>query len=1193
MADGSIIIDTKVDGSGAEKGLKSLSGMAGGALGAVTKATKVMATGIALATGVVAGLTKASIEQYAQYEQLTGGVETLFKTSSDKVMGYADNAYMTAGLSANEYMSTITGFSASLLQGLGGDTEKAAEIGNQAVTDMADNANKMGTSMESIQNAYQGFAKQNYTMLDNLKLGYGGTKTEMERLLADASKISGVKYDISNFSDVIEAIHTIQSEMGITGTTTKEAMSTIEGSFNMTKSAWSNMLTGMADDNADFDTLINNLVESVGALGENLLPRIEIALNGVSQLISQLAPVIAGKIPELVANILPQLVTAGINIVNSLITGIQQNLPTLANSAVQILSSLTTALLNVLPQLLTIGMQTIGYLAQGIGEQLPTLIPLAIQCIMQLIQNLYDNMPLIIEAGMQLLSGLAEGIINAIPVFIVMLPEIINSMLNYLTTSLPLILEQGSQILLALVNGIVQVLPQLIAMLPQIINSIVTFVTTNLPQIIDTGIQVLLALIDGLIQALPQLIAMLPQIITAINNGLLAHLPELINAGIQIIVALAKGLLQAIPQLIGAIPQIISALTNAFTSVNWGEIGSNILKGIGVGIKGAITGMVEVGIEACKTLKDSIKNFFGIHSPSHVMRDEVGKMLTAGIGVGITQGLTSLLSTAKDACNKINSTFTKELNADTAKEYINTISNIKGSFKGLADEIAKANDELEKASNADVMDDAGYSSLYYKIEDLSGRIEDAQESKNESLQKSLEAEKKVLDKELSLNKEVIEQEIKARKEAAQEAVNIAKEKEDKLKDLASATVEAIKNKLTKEKNNVIDSINEQIDAYKDSYDKDVANAEARSNKKIKAIEKEYNAEIEAIESLTDAKVKALQAEKDGLDKDETTNDRNKDRSDINNQIAVLEAKKLNAKSLADKQAYQLQIEQLQKDLAEKERKWGVEDKKEQLQEQIDDLKENSSEKIDILKAELEEEKQAEEDRLEKRKEELSKEYEREKQHLEKKLKKQEAYYDELLSEDSINAQARYILLNGSQDDLVDLLESYNPQWQDAGQSLADSLLYGLNSKKKDIKDAISDIMDLIDSNESYGKGFKEKNMATSGGYATGTPYNSRAGFYNTDELGFELATNGNVAYVSKGAGIMNHMQSLKAVKDEVGRQLSSAFSKYIPSNNTNTNNNITNSNVSLNVENFINNSKEDIEQISSELGNLAMKKKRY
>ena len=288
----------------------------------------------------------------------------------------------------------------------------------------------------------------------------------------------------------------------------------------------------------------------------------------------------------------------------------------------------------------------------------------------------------------------------------------------------------------------------------------------------------------------------------------------------------------------------------------------------------------------------------------------------------------------------------------------------------------------------------------------------------------------------------------------------------------------------------------------------------------------------------------------------------------------------------------MQIEQLQKDLAEKERKWSVEDKKEQLQEQIDDLNENSSQKIDILKNELDEEKQAEEDRLTERKAELEEEYNREKKHLDKKLKKQEAYYDELLSEDGINAQARYMLLNGSQDDLVDLLESYNPDWQDAGQSLADSLLNGINSKKKDIKDAINDIMGLMDSNESYGKGFKEKNMATSGGYATGTNYNQRAGFYDTDELGFELSTRGNVAYVNKGAGILNHMQSLNAIKDEVNRQLSSAFNKYTPQAN-NTSNSAMYENFSFNVDTFINNSSEDIEQLSSELGSLAMKKRRY
>ena len=259
-----------------------MTSMAGNILGTVAKTTATMVTA---ATGAVAALTKASVEQYAEYEQLVGGVETLFKNSSDKVMEYANNAYKSAGMSANEYMNTITGFAASLLQGLGGDTEKAAQIGNMAVEDMSDNANKMGTSMEMIQNAYQGFAKQNYTMLDNLKLGYGGTKEEMQRLLADASKLSGVEYSIGNFSDIIEAIHVVQTELGITGTTALEASTTIEGSFNSMKSAWTNLLTGMADDNANFDVLVDNLVNSMSSFGQNLLPRVEIAINGISQLL--------------------------------------------------------------------------------------------------------------------------------------------------------------------------------------------------------------------------------------------------------------------------------------------------------------------------------------------------------------------------------------------------------------------------------------------------------------------------------------------------------------------------------------------------------------------------------------------------------------------------------------------------------------------------------------------------------------------------------------------------------------------------------------------------------------------------------------------------------------------------------------------------------------------------------------------
>ena len=337
MADGKIIIDTSVDSSGAEKDVKSLSGKIGSlASNAIGATAKVTATVVAAASAAVGALATLSIKQYAEYEQLVGGVETLFKDSSDIVKKYADDAYKSAGLSANDYMSTITVFTASLLQGLGGDTKKAAEIGNQAVIDMSDNANKMGTSMEMIQNAYQGFAKQNYTMLDNLKLGYGGTKEEMQRLLADASKLSGIEYSIGNFSDIIEAIHVVQTELGITGTTALEASTTIEGSFNSMKSAWSNMLTAFADDNADFDTVVGNLVTSISTIGQNILPRIKTTLEGVGIFLQEFA----WQIPNLIMEILPSVVNSGIEVVGALVNSIISAAPMLIDTAVSLIKTL-------------------------------------------------------------------------------------------------------------------------------------------------------------------------------------------------------------------------------------------------------------------------------------------------------------------------------------------------------------------------------------------------------------------------------------------------------------------------------------------------------------------------------------------------------------------------------------------------------------------------------------------------------------------------------------------------------------------------------------------------------------------------------------------------------------------------------------------------------------------------------------
>lgn len=312
-----------------------------GKLGGVAKGVGVaVAGGLAAASGAVVAIGKQAISSYADYEQLTGGVETLFKDMADEVISNADIAYKTAGMSANGYMQTVTSFSASLLQSLGGDTEKAVSAADRAIIDMSDNANKMGTSMESIQNAYNGFAKQNYTMLDNLKLGYGGTKEEMGRLVQDAAKLIDVQKELGvavdandmSFANIVNAISVVQKEMGIMGTTSAEASATISGSAGSMQAAWANLLTGIADDNANFDQLINNFVESTAAAAENLLPRIEVAIKGVGKLITGLAPVIAEALPQVIESVLPAVISGGASLIVALTKAVIASIPALGSA---------------------------------------------------------------------------------------------------------------------------------------------------------------------------------------------------------------------------------------------------------------------------------------------------------------------------------------------------------------------------------------------------------------------------------------------------------------------------------------------------------------------------------------------------------------------------------------------------------------------------------------------------------------------------------------------------------------------------------------------------------------------------------------------------------------------------------------------------------------------------------------------
>ncbi|ANU42183.1 hypothetical protein ADH75_03010 [Flavonifractor plautii] len=550
----------------------------------------------AAASGV-AFLTKSSLEQYAEYEQLVGGVETLFKQSADIVQQYADNAYKTAGMSANEYMDTVTSFSASLLQGLGGDTAKAAEVANQAITDMSDNANKMGTSMQMIQNAYQGFAKQNYTMLDNLKLGYGGTQEEMARLINDSGVLGDAFVATANninevsFDKIIEAIHVVQTNMGVTGTTAAEAASTIEGSVASAKSAWTNLITGIADENADLDTLIGNFVTSAETVAGNVVPRITQILSGMGTAIEQLAPILAAEVPTLIASVLPSIVNGGAQLLVGLVTGLVSALPQLVAAVPGIIDTMITSISEALPQILNVGVQLLDQLTTGIETGLPDMVS--------------------------------------------RIPEIITQFLNYITEQLPTVLDKGAELLNNLVNGILGAIPEMTAALPEIITAFVQFITDNLPTIIESGINILLNLVSGIIGAIPDLVASIPQIISAITTGIARALPKIIQSGVSLLQKFIEGILSNIPALVAALPQIISAIVEGIGALIGGivDVGKSIVEGIWKGIQEMAGWIYDKVTGFFSGIVDGVKDFLGIHSPSTVFAD-MGKNMALGLGQG-------------------------------------------------------------------------------------------------------------------------------------------------------------------------------------------------------------------------------------------------------------------------------------------------------------------------------------------------------------------------------------------------------------------------------------------------------------------------------------------------------------------------------------------------------------------------------
>ena len=615
-----LFVKIGADTSGAEKGIDDVGKKTSSLGSKVSKGlgvtAKVVGAAVSAAAGGVAALATAATKSYGDYEQLVGGVETLFKESQDVVMEYANNAYKTAGLSANEYMETVTGFSASLLQSLGGDTEKAAKYADMAITDMSDNANKMGTDMSSIQYAYQGFAKQNYTMLDNLKLGYGGTKEEMERLLSDAQKLSGVEYDISSYADIVDAIHVVQTEMGITGTTAKEAATTIQGSVSAMKSAWKNLVVGIADDNQDFNKLVNNFVDSAVTAGNNIIPRIETSIKGIAKLVSSASQSIIPIAVDTIVNALPDVVSAGASL--------------------------------------------IGSLANAITNSLPTLVASAGDIVLELINGITAKSGDIVSSGATIVTDLAEGIsefaVNLIPAVTTLSYTLWEELTN--PSTLSSIMGAALQIIMSLVEGLMEALPIILQSAPVIIGNLVAGLIVMLPQIINAGIEILMSLVNGILNAIPSLVAAIPTITMAIVNGILTNLDEIILAAIQITLSIAMGMIEAIPNMITQLPRIFLAIVNAFKGFSWSGIGHDLLTGIWNGIndkvawlKSKVQGVVDK-IKGWFTGKDG----FDEHSPSKWSKKVFQYVMDGGVN-GIDAGMPGMMSAVGGAVDSIKNGF--------------------------------------------------------------------------------------------------------------------------------------------------------------------------------------------------------------------------------------------------------------------------------------------------------------------------------------------------------------------------------------------------------------------------------------------------------------------------------------------------------------------------------------------------------
>ncbi len=674
-----------LDTSEYEQGLDDASGKTssfadtlGNGLAAAAKAGAAALTAAATA---VASLAKNAVESYGEYEQLVGGVETLFGAGGSSLEEYAESAgkaveevsdkydalmqaqemvfdnaskaFETAGISANDYMETVAGFSAALIGSLENDTVAAAAVADQALIDMSDNANKMGSSMESIQNAYQGFAKQNYTMLDNLKLGYGGTKEEMQRLLEDAEALKAANgemasYSIESFADIVEAIHVVQTEMGITGTTALEADETIQGSMSAMQAAWENLVTGMADDEQDFDQLINNFVERVDIAGQNLLPRIEMALGGIGKLVESMAPQIAEVIPEVADDILPSMLDAAASMISSVAAALPSlaktitgQLPQVVSQISQVVPDMATELMGLLPVLAEAGVEIVLALSDGLVEALPEIIPVAMEAVEQLATTLTNpgTLAQLMTAAMTIVATLVESLIDAAPQLIDAAIEMVGNLVTFIMDpdNLELLISTAATLIAEISDGLMQAIPQLLTAAVGLITGLAAYLADpdNLELLVNTAIFIIETLSGALVEATPQLMEAATQIIIGLIDYIADpdNLMRLMLMAVDLVIAIGEGLLEAAVELVTCADELIRDIIDRFLDEDWAEVGKNVISGLWEGLRSKWEDLKSWWSDTVGGLIEKAQKVLGIASPSRVFK-EIGKNMVEGLGIG-------------------------------------------------------------------------------------------------------------------------------------------------------------------------------------------------------------------------------------------------------------------------------------------------------------------------------------------------------------------------------------------------------------------------------------------------------------------------------------------------------------------------------------------------------------------------------